>query len=113
MTGSITAKTASGFRMGGRGTSRSQIPLGTRFLRGQRVWKGQPLGGPLAGEMSPSSTMWFLDDTGVGNRDGREKCLGIGVVRRREYLVCGALLDDVAEIHDHHTVGGSACRMFR
>ena len=46
-----------------------------------------------------------LLDAGVGDRDGREQRLGVGVVGRLEDLVGGADLDHVAEVHHHHPVG--------
>jgi len=40
----------------------------------------------------------------VGRRDARHQHLGVGVVRVREQLPRGRLLDDLAQVHDRHPV---------
>lgn len=72
---------------------------------GQRVWKGQPLGGFTAEGTSPSSTPEVsraVPDCRAGNRI--EQGAGIGVQGLVKEGMAGGELTEVAQIHDHDTV---------
>ena len=84
------------------GSSTSQI---APTLRGQRVWKRQPGPGSTGLGTGPSSRILRCSARGVGDGDGREQRLRVGVIGRVEQLGGGARLADLAHVHDGDAVG--------